>query len=92
MYRACSGLCDDSGDDVHLNMSLNVQGSQLCYTGTLTGDQFPDVEVFVVNRENQAQMLEQFATSGGQHTGPYRYLPGNGDGPMGSFSNVCLAQ
>ncbi|MFZ0416919.1 MAG: hypothetical protein WAM04_02360 [Candidatus Sulfotelmatobacter sp.] len=78
--------------DIHLDMSVTMQANQVCYSGTLTGDQFPDVEVFVVNREKQAKMLEEFATSGGQHTGPYFYLPGNGNGPMGSFSNVCMAQ
>jgi RHS repeat-associated protein len=78
--------------DVHLDMSLKMQGSQVCYSGTLTGDQFPDVEVFVINRENQATMLDTFATSGGRQTGPYLYLPGNGHGPMGTFSNVCTAQ
>jgi RHS repeat-associated protein len=78
--------------DIHLDMSAKVQTNQVCYSGSMTGDQFPDVEVFVVNRENQATMLETFATSGGRQTGPYRHLPGNGHGPMGSFSNVCMAQ
>jgi RHS repeat-associated protein len=78
--------------DIHLDMSVTVKGSQVCYSGNLTGDQFPDVEVFVVNRQNQGTMLDTFATSGGRQTGPYRYLPGKGHGPMGTFSNVCAAQ
>ena len=78
--------------DIHLDLSATVKGSQVCYSGNLTGDQFPDVEVFVVNRENQATMLDTFATSGGRQTGPYLYLPGKGRGPMGTFSNVCAAQ
>ena len=78
--------------DIHLDLSAKVNGNQACYTGSMTGDKFPNAEVFVVNREDQATMLETFQTSGGRQTGPYLYLPGNGHGAMGNFSNVCMAQ
>jgi RHS repeat-associated protein len=78
--------------DVHLNMSAQVNSGQACYSGDLSGDQFPDVEVFIVNHEEQATMLQTFATKGGQQTGPYLYLPFNGHGPMGKFSNKCMAE
>ncbi|MFZ0416921.1 MAG: hypothetical protein WAM04_02370 [Candidatus Sulfotelmatobacter sp.] len=76
--------------DVNLNMSIQVNGGQVCYTGKLNGTAFPDVEVFVVNRENQATMLDTYATSGGPTTGPLRLLS-PGILPMGSFSK-CTAE
>ncbi len=75
--------------DVNLDMSAFVLGGQACYGGNLYGDAFPDVEVFIVNRENQATMLDTFATSGGRQTGPFLYLPGNNNRPMGYFSKCA---
>ena len=76
--------------DVNLNVSIQVNGGQVCYNGKLSGTAFPDVEVFVVNRENQATMLDTYATSGGPTTGPLRLLS-PGIIPMGSFSK-CTAE
>ena len=72
--------------DVKLDIRGQLIGGQACYSGYLYGDAFPNVEVFVVNHENDATMLDTFATQGGRQTGPYVYLPGNNDRPMGSFS------
>jgi hypothetical protein len=76
--------------DVNLNVSIQEKGGQVCYDGKLSGTAFPDFEVFAVNRENEATMLDTYATSGGQTTGPLRlFLPGIV--PMGSFSK-CTAE
>jgi RHS repeat-associated protein len=78
--------------DIHLDLSVRDTSGQACYSGQLSGDAFPDVEVFVVNRENVATMLEQFATGGPRQLGPYLYLPGDSNRPMGNFSNKCTAE
>ncbi|HXJ16689.1 MAG TPA: hypothetical protein VNM68_05770, partial [Candidatus Polarisedimenticolia bacterium] len=80
-------LVPDAADiDIHLKMTVTDTSGQVHYRGHLSGDAFPDVEVFVVNRENQATMLETFTTKGGRETGPYFYLPGENERPMGDFS------
>lgn len=72
---------------MNLNVSIQEKGGQVCYDGKLSGTTFPDFEVFA---ENQATMLDTYATSGGQTTGPLRlFLPGIV--PMGSFSK-CTAE
>jgi hypothetical protein len=75
--------------DVKLDVSIQVSGSQACYNGRVYGDAFPNVEAFVVNQNEEATMLNEFATSDGQHTGPYLFLPGNHNRPMGDFSKCA---
>ena len=72
--------------DIHLKMTVTDTSGEVRYTGHLSGDAFPDVEVFVVNRENQATMLDTFTTKGGRQSGPYFYLPGLNERPMGNFA------
>jgi hypothetical protein len=69
-----------------------VPVGQVCYSGSLYGDQFPDAEVFVVNSQMQPAMLHTFTTPGGPNTGPIKYLPGDGINNMGLFSDVCVAK
>jgi hypothetical protein len=44
---------------------------------------------FATRQKEEATMLNEFATSGGQHTGPYEFLPGNHNLPMGDFSKCA---
>jgi hypothetical protein len=65
---------------------------QICYSGHLYGDAFPDAEVFEINSQNQATMLLTFATQGTPNGGPIEYLPGDNSRDMGSFSGQCAAK
>jgi hypothetical protein len=64
---------------------------QVCYSGWLSGDGFPNTEVFVVNSKGQAETLLNYATTSSRNAGPWTLLS-----PitinMGSFSNICIAQ
>lgn len=60
--------------DVKLDMSVQELSGQACYAGYLYGDAFPNVEVFVVNKENEATMLQTFATKGGAFPRPTHVL------------------
>jgi RHS repeat-associated protein len=77
--------------DVKLDMSIRPSRGQTCYAGQLSGDAFPNAEVFLVSRTSTATMLHTYATTGGPATGPLRFLPGDNSRPMGSFSK-CLAE
>lgn len=72
-----------------LDVTIQVSSNQVCYSGSLYGDAFPNSEAFVINSQNQATMLVTFATPHGPNLGPLFYLPGNGNRPMGSFSLIC---
>jgi len=67
-------------------------GGQICYSGHLYGDAFPDAEAFASNSESQRTMLLTFATDGDPNTGPFHYLIGNNNRDMGTFSNVCMTK
>jgi len=74
------------------DMKYQETASQVCYSGSLHGNQFPDAEAFIVNSQNQASMLLTFTTTGDPNFGPWIYLPQDGTRDMGSFSNVCMAK
>ncbi len=78
--------------DTKLDLSAQVRAGQVCDSGHLYGDAFPNAEVFVVNSHDQPTMLLTFATTGGQNTGPIHFLPGNNNRDMGSFSSKCAAE
>ena len=67
-----------------------ASGGELCLSGDLSGDAFPDAEVFTRSLSGNATWLVQFATGGGQQNGPSLFLPGLNTLPMGSFQNVCI--
>ena len=62
---------------------------QVCYLETLSGDAFPNTEVFVANSEGQATTLLNFATTCGQNAGPWTLLSPTVV-PMGTFFNICV--
>jgi hypothetical protein len=75
--------------DVYLSLTASETTGQVCFSGQLTGDAFPDAEVFVMNSKGQATTLVTFATAYSRNWGPWRLLSTN-IVPMGSFSNVCV--
>ena len=88
-FAAANPLVPSPDIDTKLDLSADVKSGQVCYSGHLYGDAFPNAEVFVVNSHDQATMLLTFATTGGRNTGPIHFLPGNNNRDMGSFSAKC---
>jgi hypothetical protein len=81
--------------NIKTNLNLMYEDStpgQVCYSGSMYGNQFPDSEAFVVNSKSQATKLITFATPGSPNAGPIQYLPQDGTSNMGSFSNICVAK
>jgi hypothetical protein len=77
--------------DTKLNFTPVLSSGQICYSGHLYGDAFPNAEVFELNSAGQVTMLITFATSGGPNFGPIKLI-GSNDSDMGSFANVCVAR
>jgi hypothetical protein len=77
--------------DTKLDFTPVLHSGQICYSGHLYGDAFPNAEVFAMNSGRQATMLLTFTTSGGPNTGPVT-LMGDNNRDMGSFSNLCGAK
>ena len=70
--------------DVHIRLATRVVGQRVRYNGVVTGDAFPDLEVFVFRAPHE-RMLHAFSTQGSAECGPYRLLPGDNRRPMGLF-------
>jgi len=77
--------------DTKLDMSGQVISGQVCLSGHLYGDAFPNAEVFVVNSQEQATMLLTFTTPYDRNKGPW-LLFGNNTRDMGSFPSTCVAK
>ncbi len=71
--------------DVKLDMSVLAPFGATCYSGNLSGDAFPDAEVFVVDQNEHATMLDTYTTTGDRNLGPFELLPGDNNRPMGNF-------
>jgi hypothetical protein len=92
-FAGANPLVPGSPDiDTKLDMSGQVNSQQVCYSGHLYGDAFPNAEAFVINSHMQALMLLTFATDADRNIGPFTRLPGSGTIDMGSFSNLCLVK
>jgi hypothetical protein len=61
----------------------------VCYSGQLSGNAFPDTEIFVLNSQGQAKALFTFATAYNREVGPWTLMSPT-IVPMGSFSNICV--
>lgn len=77
--------------DTHLDITGTITEGQLCFSGRLYGDAFPNTEVFVINSKGQATTLLTFATTQDRNIGPFTLISDN-DRDMGSFSSVCVAK
>jgi hypothetical protein len=72
--------------DVRLRLEAAVSDSRLDVVAGLTGDAFPNAEVFLEDGARSRRMVITFATSGGRQTGPLIKLPGNRQENM---SGIC---
>jgi hypothetical protein len=57
--------------DTKLDFSALQGIGQICYTGHLYGDAFPNAEVFLVDPRGKATMLLTFTTDGSPNLGPF---------------------
>lgn len=72
--------------DVQVSVKVIKREGKIEFSGNLTGDAFPDAEVFVRDAAGEAVMLHTFETEGTAETGPYKFLPGHNHRPMGGFA------
>jgi hypothetical protein len=73
--------------DTFLDFQVVFRKHTLELSGTLRGDNFPNAEVFVTDATGQAALIFEFATDGGQTTGPMTRLAGDNSGQqLGTFS------
>jgi hypothetical protein len=63
--------------DTFVDFDALFRDRALILSGTVRGDDFPNVEVFAVDAKGQSVLLFEFATSGGQNTGPITRLAGD---------------
>jgi len=75
--------------DNYLTVTGSATTEQVCYSGQVSGDAFPNTEIFVINSKGQATTLFTFATTYNREVGPWTLLSPT-ILPMGSFSNVCV--
>jgi hypothetical protein len=73
--------------DTFLDVHIVFRNQAIELAGRLRGDNFPNAEVFATDAIGQSSLLFEFATSGGQLTGPMTRLAGdNSSQVLGSFS------
>lgn len=73
----------DTFVDVHIVFRSNT----IEISGTVRGDSFPNAEIFATDAKGQSIMLFEYATTGGQNTGPFTRLVGShSDQILGEFS------
>jgi len=74
-----------------MDISGKTGNGQVCYSGKVYGDAFPNAESFLLNSQSQAVVLDDFSTSLDRNWGPLVLLNPINIIPMGSFSNICVA-
>lgn len=74
--------------DIHTRLQADYlrEDNNLILQGDVTGDDFPNAEVYVSDRIGNSILLETFQTSGGRTLGPLLDLPGAGDEPLVAFN------
>lgn len=65
--------------DTFLDVSVAFSARGMQIEGTVRGDDFPNAEVFIVDRVGNSAMLFDFKTTGGKETGPITRLWGSHD-------------
>jgi hypothetical protein len=71
--------------DMYLAMTANVDSARLNIHASLTGDQFPNVEMMLQDEAQERRMLATFETSGSAHLGPGRLLGNN----RNAMTSIC---
>jgi hypothetical protein len=72
-----------------MSVEVQVTPGQVCYSGNLKGNAFPNSEAFVINSLKQASTFHTFSTTYSRNGGPFE-LFGSNNRDMGTFSNVCV--
>jgi hypothetical protein len=72
--------------DVRVRMEIGYDGGRLNLAASLSGDQFPNCEVFLEDHRGTRRMVHSFATWDGPESGPAKNLMGNRQRDMGG---VC---
>ena len=68
---------------------LTTKANSIKFSGTVRGDTFPNLEVFVLDANDKGILLFDGRTAGGQTTGPLTHLPGsNSRKNLGQFSQI----
>lgn len=70
------GLAPDI--DSFLDLTVSFESTALVLTGTLSGDSFPNAEVFIWDDRGNSSLMLDFKTGGGRNTGPFTRLFGEG--------------
>jgi hypothetical protein len=63
--------------DTYIDLSVSFGKASLDVVGKVRGDDFPNAEVFLLDAKGGAVMLFEYATTGGQTTGPMTRLAGS---------------
>lgn len=66
--------------DIDINAKLIIGNGTIDWY--VSGDGFPNAELFIIDSQGRATMLDTFETNAGATTGPYTRLPGHGTVPM----------
>lgn len=79
--------------DTAIDFSAQWSGDHVSFEGTLRGDNFPNAEVFVLDRAGYGGLLFDGLTTGGRNTGPMTRLWGkHAQQVLGSFSAIVSTQ
>lgn len=71
--------------DLHATLWFTLEGGFLRVLAALSGDRFPNAEMFVTDGRGQARMLLTYETTSGPLSGPAFSLPGRGTLEMNSL-------
>jgi hypothetical protein len=74
--------------DVHLRLSVAVVKGVLALSGSLSGDGFPNTEIFVADKNDARRMLLTFETHHGPNYGPAAVLWGDARRPMNAICDA----
>ena len=82
-------LAPNIDDYLNLTGDVTTEPGQVCYSGSLSGDEFPNIEVFVVNSKGEAKTLATYATSYNRNAGPWTLLSPNQVNLI-NFYSICV--
>ena len=68
--------------DTYVDIDAVFRKSVIEINGVVRGDDFPNAEVFVLDKKGNAALMFAFATDGGQTTGPMTRLAGDHSGQL----------
>jgi hypothetical protein len=71
--------------DIKLDFMAFINEGSLFVEGVLSGDEFPNSEVYIRDSKGNPFLLTTFQTDYGPTVGPILALPGNGDEIMAEF-------